>query len=112
MTAEDMRDPYTPWYDWGFDYTTGAGFVNALNAIEKASDMNIKSVRNSKSTKTVKSTKSEKTTRGFGTGGTRHQLRNRNLRVPSALQADTEELSNTWDTNETLSYEEYYGYFD
>eukprot|EP00977_Amphora_coffeiformis_P024156 scaffold15108_cov180-Amphora_coffeaeformis.AAC.32 len=36
-TAGDMDDPGTPWFDYGYDFATGSGFVNALYAVEEAS---------------------------------------------------------------------------
>ncbi len=35
-TAIDMDDPATPGFDFGFDFGTGNGFVNALAAVRKA----------------------------------------------------------------------------
>ena len=35
-TAIDMDDPATPGFDFGFDFGTGNGFVNALAAVLKA----------------------------------------------------------------------------
>jgi len=37
-TAVDMDDPHTPGFDVGFDFATGAGLVNALDAVEAAED--------------------------------------------------------------------------
>ena len=36
-TADDMDDPFTPWFDYGYDLLTGYGFVDALYAVEEAS---------------------------------------------------------------------------
>ena len=35
-TAWDMDDPYTPWFDHGYDLATGHGFVNAVVAVSEA----------------------------------------------------------------------------
>lgn len=37
-TAIDMDDPFTPGFDNGYDILTGAGFVNAEEAVEEAED--------------------------------------------------------------------------
>ena len=31
--VSDMDDPFTPDFDFGFDYATGHGFVDALEAV-------------------------------------------------------------------------------
>ena len=36
VTAEDMDSPSTAWYDFGFDFDTGFGFVNARTAVNAA----------------------------------------------------------------------------
>ena len=37
-TAIDMDDPSTPGFDLGFDFGTGFGLVDALEAVEEAED--------------------------------------------------------------------------
>ena len=43
-TATDMDNPYTPGFDGGFDYATGAGFVQADKALEFVNKQNFPSM--------------------------------------------------------------------